>query len=122
LNIRRRSSRTHDNVPARANAVAYFRVVGRLLPLVDAVDSVVNVERFLEAMSQISHTTLRSVLGRADLDMLLAERERLNEDRNPSALQLRYLQTLGDFSSSENATVVFAVPMDLVQGAGAMRR
>jgi regulator of protease activity HflC (stomatin/prohibitin superfamily) len=63
---------TRDNVPARVNAVAYFKVV-------NATDSVVAVEDFLSATSQISQTTLRSVLGRADLDALLAEREKLNE-------------------------------------------
>jgi regulator of protease activity HflC (stomatin/prohibitin superfamily) len=64
---------TRDNVPARVNAVAYFRVVG-------PNDSVVKVEDFLAATSQIAQTTLRSVLGKAELDTLLAQRERLNED------------------------------------------
>jgi regulator of protease activity HflC (stomatin/prohibitin superfamily) len=63
---------TRDNVPAKVNAVAYFRVV-------DPVRSVVEVERYRAATSQIAQTTLRSVLGKADLDHLLAERERLNE-------------------------------------------
>ena len=63
---------TRDNVPAKVNAVTYFRVV-------DAASSVVKVEHYLSATSQIAQTTLRSVLGKADLDMLLAERERLNE-------------------------------------------
>jgi regulator of protease activity HflC (stomatin/prohibitin superfamily) len=63
---------TRDNVPARVNAVCYFRVV-------DAGRSVVSVEKFLLATSQIAQTTLRSVLGKADLDMLLGEREQLNE-------------------------------------------
>src|ERR687893_765354 len=63
---------TRDNVTAKVNAVAYFRVV-------DACSAVVEVERYLAATSQIAQTTLRSVLGKADLDMLLAERERLNE-------------------------------------------
>ena len=63
---------TRDNVPAKVNAVTYFRVV-------DAPSSVVEVERFLAATSQIAQTTLRSVLGKADLDMLLGDRERLNE-------------------------------------------
>jgi len=63
---------TRDNVPAKVNAVTYFRVV-------DAASSVVKVERYLAATSQIAQTTLRSVLGKADLDMLLADRERLNE-------------------------------------------
>ncbi len=73
LNIPPQEVITRDNVPARVNAVAYFRVV-------DPVRSVVDVENFLQATSQISQTTLRSVLGKADLDTLLAERERLNED------------------------------------------
>jgi regulator of protease activity HflC (stomatin/prohibitin superfamily) len=64
---------TRDNVPARVNAVCYFRVI-------NARDSVVQVEDFLAATSQIAQTTLRSVLGKAELDTLLAERERLNED------------------------------------------
>ena len=64
---------TRDNVPARVNAVAYFRVI-------DANKAIVEVENFLLATSQISQTTLRSVLGKADLDQLLSERERLNED------------------------------------------
>jgi regulator of protease activity HflC (stomatin/prohibitin superfamily) len=64
---------TRDNVPARVNAVAYFRVV-------DPNRSVVQVEDFRQATSQIAQTTLRSVLGKAELDTLLAERERLNED------------------------------------------
>jgi regulator of protease activity HflC (stomatin/prohibitin superfamily) len=63
---------TRDNVPAKVNAVTYFRVI-------DAPSSVVEVERYLTATSQIAQTTLRSVLGKADLDMLLSERERLNE-------------------------------------------
>jgi regulator of protease activity HflC (stomatin/prohibitin superfamily) len=73
LNIPPQEIITHDNVPARVNAVAYFRVI-------DPINSVIAVERFLEATSEISQTTLRSVLGRADLDTLLAERERLNEN------------------------------------------
>jgi regulator of protease activity HflC (stomatin/prohibitin superfamily) len=63
---------TRDNVPAKVNAVCYFRVI-------DASRAVVDVERFLLATSQIAQTTLRSVLGKADLDMLLSEREQLNE-------------------------------------------
>jgi regulator of protease activity HflC (stomatin/prohibitin superfamily) len=63
---------TRDNVTARVDAVAYFRVV-------DADASVVAIEDYMRATSQIAQTTLRSVLGKADLDTLLAERERLNE-------------------------------------------
>ena len=63
---------TRDNVPAKVNAVTYFQGV-------DPVKAVVKVERYRAATSQIAQTTLRSVLGKADLDMLLSERERLNE-------------------------------------------
>jgi regulator of protease activity HflC (stomatin/prohibitin superfamily) len=72
LNIPPQNLITSDNVPAKVNAVCYFRVV-------DAPSAVVDVERFLVATSQIAQTTLRSVLGKADLDMLLSEREQLNE-------------------------------------------
>ena len=64
---------TRDNVTARVDAVAYFRVV-------DPNSSVVGIEDAVRATSQIAQTTLRSVLGKADLDALLSERERLNED------------------------------------------
>jgi regulator of protease activity HflC (stomatin/prohibitin superfamily) len=63
---------TRDNVPARVTAVAYYRVI-------DPTRSVVEIENVLSATSQIAQTTLRSVLGKAELDSLLAERERLNE-------------------------------------------
>ena len=64
---------TRDNVPARVAAVCYFRVV-------DPAAAVTQIEAFAPATSQIAQTTLRSVLGGADLDQLLAERDRLNED------------------------------------------
>ena len=64
---------TRDNVTARVDAVAYFRVV-------DANSAVVSVEDAQKATLQIAQTTLRSVLGKADLDTLLSEREQLNED------------------------------------------
>jgi regulator of protease activity HflC (stomatin/prohibitin superfamily) len=63
---------TRDNVPARVNAVAYFRVVDPNL-------AVCEVEAYPVATSQIAQTTLRSVLGRADLDTLLSERDELND-------------------------------------------
>ena len=63
---------TRDNVPVRVAAVAYFRVI-------DPDRSVLEVEDFMAATLQIAQTTLRSVLGKADLDTLLSERERLNE-------------------------------------------
>ena len=168
---------TRDNVPAKVNAVCYFRVI-------DAARAVVDVERFLLATSQIAQTTLRSVLGKADLDMLLSEREQLNEalqkiidehtdpwgikvttveikdveiptamqhamalgaqaererrakiihaegefqasqrlrdaadviSGNPASLQLRYLQTLTEIGATQNSTVVFPLPMDMVK-------
>ena len=167
---------THDNVPATVNAVAYFRVV-------DATGAVVQVEHYVSATSQMAQTTLRSVLGKADLDMLLGERERLNEalqqiideqtdpwgvkvtaveikdvgipgpmqramarqaeaererrakvihaegeyqaaqrlrdaadviSPNPVALQLRYLQTLTELGDSQNSTIVFPIPLEVI--------
>jgi regulator of protease activity HflC (stomatin/prohibitin superfamily) len=73
LNVPPQDVITRDNVPARVDAVVYFRVV-------DASSSVLQVENYLKATSQIAQTTLRSVLGKADLDTLLTEREKLNED------------------------------------------
>jgi regulator of protease activity HflC (stomatin/prohibitin superfamily) len=64
---------TRDNVPARVTAVAYFRVV-------DPNKSIVEIQDVLAATSQIAQTTLRSVLGKAELDTLLSERETLNEN------------------------------------------
>jgi regulator of protease activity HflC (stomatin/prohibitin superfamily) len=64
---------TRDNVPVRANAVVYFRVV-------DPNKSVVEIENHIVATSQISQTTLRSVLGKKDLDDLLANREEINSE------------------------------------------
>src|SRR6266516_7770992 len=63
---------TRDNVPARVTAVAYYRII-------DPTKSVIEIESVLAATSQIAQTTLRSVLGKADLDALLSERENLNE-------------------------------------------
>jgi regulator of protease activity HflC (stomatin/prohibitin superfamily) len=64
---------TRDNVPARVNAVVYFRVI-------DPNKSVIEVENYVLATSQISQTTLRSVLGQKDLDDLLTDRESINEE------------------------------------------
>jgi regulator of protease activity HflC (stomatin/prohibitin superfamily) len=177
---------TRDNVPARVTAVAYYRVI-------DSTRSVVEIENVVAATSQIAQTTLRSVLGKAELDALLAERERLNEhlqqiiddqtepwgvkvttveikdveipermqhamarqaeaererrakiinaegefqaaaqlndaadviSRNPVTIQLRYLQTLMEVSNNQGSTIVFPLPMDVVQPlvAAARRR
>jgi regulator of protease activity HflC (stomatin/prohibitin superfamily) len=174
LNVPPQDVITRDNVPARVDAVIYFRVV-------DPNAAVVQVESFLKATSQIAQTTLRSVLGKADLDSLLSEREQLNEElqkiiddqtepwgvkvstveikdvgippsmqkamarqaeaererrakiinaegefqaaarlaeaadvisKNPTTIQLRYLQTLSEIGINQNTTVVF--PLDLV--------
>jgi regulator of protease activity HflC (stomatin/prohibitin superfamily) len=64
---------SRDNVSVQVNAVLYFRVV-------DPERAIIQVENFLEATSQLSQTTLRSVLGQHELDDMLAERERLNAD------------------------------------------
>jgi len=167
---------TRDNVTARVTAVTYFKVV-------DPNRSVVEVEDVVSATSQIAQTTLRSVLGKAELDTLLSERERLNEDlqqiideqtepwgikvstveikdveipdsmqramarqaeaererrakiinsegefqaaakladaadvisRNPTSIQLRYLQTLIEVGVNQNSTIVFPLPIDLI--------
>lgn len=64
---------THDNVTVKVSAVVYFRVV-------DAVKAVVEMENYLYATSQLSQTTLRSVLGQVDLDELLANRDKINRE------------------------------------------
>jgi regulator of protease activity HflC (stomatin/prohibitin superfamily) len=64
---------SHDNVSVNVNAVVYFRVV-------DPEKAIIQVENFYDATSQLAQTTLRSVLGRHELDEMLAEREQLNYD------------------------------------------
>jgi regulator of protease activity HflC (stomatin/prohibitin superfamily) len=71
LNVPPQEVITKDNVPARVNAVAYFRIV-------DPSAAVVQVENYLAATSQIAQTTLRSTLGQHVLDELLSEREKIN--------------------------------------------
>jgi regulator of protease activity HflC (stomatin/prohibitin superfamily) len=71
LNIPPQEVITKDNVPARVNAVAYFRII-------DPKAAIVNIENFMVATSQIAQTTLRSVLGQHVLDELLSEREKIN--------------------------------------------
>ncbi|GAB4304820.1 MAG: slipin family protein [Candidatus Bipolaricaulota bacterium] len=167
---------TRDNVPVSVNAVVYFRVV-------DPQAAVVEVLDYIEATRQISMTTLRSVLGRVELDDILAEREKLNRELQqiidehtdpwgikvstveikdvkiptemqraiarqaeaererrskvinaegefqaaeklreaaaimheaPGALQLRYLQTLSEISTENATTIVFPVPIEIL--------
>ena len=71
LNVPPQDVITKDNVPVRVNAVAYFKIV-------DPKSAIVQVENYMAATSQISQTTLRSVLGQHVLDELLSEREKIN--------------------------------------------
>src|SRR5512147_1195259 len=64
---------SRDNVSVKVNAVVYFRVV-------DPQRAIIQVENYLDATSQLAQTTLRAVLGKHELDDMLAERERLNTD------------------------------------------
>ena len=64
---------SRDNVSVKVNAVVYFRVV-------DPQKAIINVEHFYEATSQLAQTTLRSVLGKHELDEMLVERDKLNDD------------------------------------------
>jgi regulator of protease activity HflC (stomatin/prohibitin superfamily) len=167
---------TRDNVSVKVNAVVYFRVV-------DSEKAIIQVVRYLDATSQLAQTTLRAVLGKHELDQLLAEREKLNLDiqrvldvqtdawgikvsnveikhvdlnetmiraiarqaeaererrakiihaegelqasekllqaaqilaQAPQAMQLRYLQTLGNIAGDKSTTIVFPLPMDLL--------
>jgi regulator of protease activity HflC (stomatin/prohibitin superfamily) len=72
IDVAKQEVMTRDNVPVTVDAVVYFRVV-------DPVAAVVKVENFLKATSLIAQTTLRSVLGQAELDELLARREKINQ-------------------------------------------
>src|SRR5260221_3747980 len=105
LNIPPQEVITRDNVPAGVNAVAYFRVV-------DSRKAIVEVENYLLATSQISQTALRSVLGKAEFDQLLSERERLNEE----------LQTIIDESTEPWGVKVTAVEIKDVEIPEQMQR
>src|SRR4051794_27834405 len=71
LNVPPQDVITRDNVPVRVNAVAYFRIV-------EPKAAIVQIENYMSATSQISQTTLRSVIGQNVLDELLAERDKIN--------------------------------------------
>jgi regulator of protease activity HflC (stomatin/prohibitin superfamily) len=73
IDVPKQEVMTRDNVPVTVDAVVYFRVM-------DPVAAVVKVENFLKASSLISQTTLRSVLGQSQLDELLAQREKINQE------------------------------------------
>ncbi len=167
---------SRDNVSVKVNAVVYFRVI-------DPEKAIIQVVNFFEATSQLAQTTLRAVLGKHELDEMLAERDKLNIDiqqsldaqtdawgikvatveikhvdidpsmvraiaqqaeaertrrakiihaegelqaaekllqaaqmlsRQPEAMQLRYLQTLGAIAGDKSSTIVFPVPIDLL--------
>jgi len=177
LDVPSQEAITRDNVTLRINAVVYFRVL-------DPVSSVINIENYMAATSQIAQTTLRNVIGQVELDELLAEREKINHDlqaiideatepwgikvsivevkdvelpevmkramarqaeaererraklihakgelqaseqlsaaaeimgKNPSTLQLRYLQTLTEIAVEHNSTIVFPLPIDMLK-------
>jgi regulator of protease activity HflC (stomatin/prohibitin superfamily) len=166
---------TRDNVSIKVNAVVYFRVA-------DPVNATIVIQDYLFATSQLAQTTIRSVIGQAELDQLLAEREHFNDivrgiidegtdpwgidvvaveikdidlpqemrramakqaeaererrskviaahgefqasqtladaaeimQRQPAALQLRYLQTLAEIATENNSTTLFPIPIDL---------
>lgn len=168
---------TRDNVSVKVNAVVYFRVL-------HPDKAIVEVENYNFATSQLSQTTLRSILGQSELDELLAEREKINHELqkiidsqtdpwgikisnvevkhidlpvemqramarqaeaererrakvihaegefqasqrladaakviegHPTALQLRYLQTLNEIASENNSTTIFPIPIDLLK-------
>ncbi len=171
---------SRDNVSVKVNAVVYYRVL-------DAEKAIIQVEDYHSATSQLAQTTLRAVLGKHDLDDMLAEREQLNNDiqqvldaqtdawgikvanveikhvdldesmiraiarqaeaererrakvihaegelqaseklmqaaemlgRQQGAMQLRYMQTLSNIAGDKNSTIVFPLPMELLQGLG----
>jgi regulator of protease activity HflC (stomatin/prohibitin superfamily) len=168
---------TRDNVSVKVNAVAYYRVV-------DPIKAILEVANFMYATNQLAQTTLRSVLGEATLDELLAERDEINTklqdildrmtdpwgikvgavevkhvdlpeemqrvmakeaeaerdrrakiiradaefqaarkltdaakiiDESPTALQLRYLQTLGEIAVENNSTIAFPIPLEMLR-------
>jgi regulator of protease activity HflC (stomatin/prohibitin superfamily) len=169
---------TRDNVTIRVNAVVFFKVM-------NPKDAVIEVENFGYAINQFSQTTLRSIVGQAILDEVLAHREKINSElqkiidkytdawgikvtnveikdvelpsemkramareaeaererrakiisaegefqaaqklsdasniisQSPSALQLRYLQTLTEISTENASTIIFPIPVDMIQG------
>ncbi|ATH83962.1 slipin family protein [Ectopseudomonas hydrolytica] len=169
---------SRDNVSVKVNAVVYYRVL-------DPQRAIIQVEDYHSATSQLAQTTLRAVLGKHELDDMLAERERLNVDiqqvldaqtdawgikvanveikhvdldesmvraiarqaeaererrakvihaegelqaaeklmqaaeilgRQSGAMQLRYMQTLGSIASDKSSTIVFPLPVELLQG------
>ncbi len=105
LNVPPQEVITKDNVPVRVNAVAYFRIV-------EPKAAIVQIENFMVATSQISQTTLRSVLGQHQLDELLSEREKINA----------ILQTIIDEATSPWGIKVSIVEVKDVEIPAGMQR
>ena len=105
LNIPPQEVITKDNVPARVNAVAYFRII-------EPKAAIVQIENFMVATSQIAQTTLRSVLGQHVLDELLSEREKINA----------LLQQIIDEATSPWGIKVSIVEVKDVEIPGGMQR
>jgi regulator of protease activity HflC (stomatin/prohibitin superfamily) len=105
LNIPPQEVITKDNVPARVNAVAYFRIV-------EPKNAIVQIENFMVATSQIAQTTLRSVLGQHLLDELLSERDKINA----------ILQTIIDEATSPWGIKVSIVEVKDVEIPSGMQR
>jgi regulator of protease activity HflC (stomatin/prohibitin superfamily) len=105
LNVPPQEVITKDNVPVRVNAVAYFRII-------DPERAIVQVENFMVATSQISQTTLRSVLGQHQLDELLSERDKINA----------ILQQIIDEATSPWGVKVTIVEVKDVEIPGGMQR
>ena len=89
IDVARQEVMTRDNVPMTVDAVVYFRVI-------DPASAVVRVENYLKATSLISQTTLRSVLGQAELDELLSQRER-RAKKNDGVNRHRHVVACHDF-------------------------
>ena len=132
---------TKDNVSIRINAVIYYKVF-------DAGKAICEVENFYYAVGQLAQTTMRNIVGSVTLDELLSERDKISSEicaiidkasdpwgikvenlakaatmmgSTPGALHLRTLSTLNDLSSDQSNTVIFAIPievLDAVKGLG----
>ena len=105
LNVPPQEVITKDNVPVRVNAVAYFRII-------EPKNAIVQIENFMVATSQISQTTLRSVLGQHMLDELLSERDKINA----------ILQTIIDEATSPWGVKVSIVEVKDVEIPAGMQR
>src|SRR5216684_633390 len=97
---------TRDNISVKVNAVCYFRIV-------DANLALSQVQNYQYATSQLAQTTIRSVVGQFEVAAKLADAAKVLETQ-PSAIQLRYLQTLTEIGVEKNTTIVFPLPIDII--------